>query len=151
MDEVNGPTAERLLGPQLASAPQRQELHGPPTSKPLHSLLAAIDAIEGATIRDLSDLVAEVRHQAVAVLGDARDDHEALGEAEREVEELRHAIMEVEEREADLSTVVAAMERAHERARHPGPWEFCSDPVCSAMEEWVHFAEQDGLLMAEGF
>lgn len=37
---------------------------------------------------------------------------------------------------ADLVREVA--EDAHERARHAGRWETCPDPMCAAMERWVH-------------
>lgn len=32
----------------------------------------------------------------------------------------------------------AAVE-AHREARHEGLWEYCSDPICSALERWFHF------------
>lgn len=38
-----------------------------------------------------------------------------------------------------LAGVHEAVREAHREARHEGPWEYCSDPVCSALERWFHF------------
>jgi hypothetical protein len=36
-----------------------------------------------------------------------------------------------------------ATDDAHHQARHCGPWQMCSDPMCAAIERWLHFETKE--------
>lgn len=69
--------------------------------------------------------------------GEAREWEDAASKYEGQIEDLVS-------KETPLEVFSAAIQRAHERAHHVGPWGTCPNLVCASLEEWMLAARKDG-------
>lgn len=64
-------------------------------------------------------------------VGYRRGTEDADDGADDSLDDLQYAI--------DNDGLAAVVDDAHRQAGHSGPWNVCGDPICAAIERWLHF------------